>query len=203
MALTTEQAQTRFLAIVLPGLTLCTHILLALSFALPGAAPDHAFSSFLYNVFAAGASILGVVGAVKLIPSLVSAYMVMHTITLSFVNIALVNMILPFDFRFLNPVLPSWQIDESAICRDIDAGFGWDEEWLVKCSKSFGVVKLSVACVGLILMVAQWWALMTVRKWGKEMRLQQWRRARTDVEKDGIVHTDNDLMISEKTRYSR
>lgn len=200
--MTTEQSQTRFLAIVLPGLTLCTHLLLALSFALPGAAPDRAFFSLIYNVVAVGASLLGLMGAIKLIPSLVSAYILMHTITLSFVNIALVNIIIPFDIRLLNPVLPSWQIDESAICRDIDAGFGWDEEWLVKCSKSFSVVKLSVACVGLFLMIAQWWALVTVRRWGKQMRLQQ-RWPRTDIEKDGIRHPENDLMISEKARYSR
>lgn len=138
----------------------------------------------------------------QLIPSFVSAYILVHTVTLSFVNVALMNIIMPFDIRLLNPVLPSWQIDESAICRDIDAGFGWDEEWLVKCSKSFSVVKLSVACVGLFLMIAQWWALVTVRKWGKEMRLQG-RWPRTDIEKDGIGYPENDLMISEKARYSR
>jgi hypothetical protein len=82
MALTREHSQTRyvsirtpwnhfancgsrFLAILLPALTLCTHTLLALSFALPGSEQYRAFWSLSYNVVAAGASILGLVGAVR------------------------------------------------------------------------------------------------------------------------------------------
>ncbi|KAF1938304.1 hypothetical protein EJ02DRAFT_457987 [Clathrospora elynae] len=187
----------RFLAIVLPALTLCTHTLLALSFILPSANPDRALFSITYNLLAGSASILGLVGAIRLKPSLVSAYTLVHTTTLSFATIALVNMIMPFDFRLLNPVIPSYRIDEIAICHDIDAGFGWDENWLVKCSKSFTIVKLSAACVGLVLMLAQWWALMTVRRWGKELRFQ--RFGEMDVERDGAVHEKNDLMNSEKT----
>ncbi|EAT79621.2 hypothetical protein SNOG_12821 [Parastagonospora nodorum SN15] len=137
MVLSKEQAQTRFLAIVLPTLTLCTHTLLAFSFALPGSEQYRAFWSLVYNSLAACASILGLIGAVRLIPSFVSAYTFVHTTALSFVTLALVNIIVPFDAGFLNPVIPSWHVDESAICRDIDAGFGWDEEWLVKCSKHF------------------------------------------------------------------
>jgi hypothetical protein len=55
----------RFLAIVLPSLTLCTHTLLALSFLLLGADLDRAFFSVVYNVLAGTASILGLIGAVK------------------------------------------------------------------------------------------------------------------------------------------
>jgi hypothetical protein len=50
----------------------------------------------------------------------------MHTSTLSFVTLALVNMMIPFDAAFMNPVIPSWHVDEGALCRDIDAGFGWE-----------------------------------------------------------------------------
>ncbi|KAF2844874.1 hypothetical protein T440DRAFT_473088 [Plenodomus tracheiphilus IPT5] len=191
--LTTEQSQTRFLAIVLPTLTLCTHTLLALSSVLPGSDPDRACFSLLYNALAAGASILGLLGAIRLVPSLVSIYTLIHTTTLSFATIALVNA--PFNFGLINPVIPSWQIDENAICRDIDAGFGWDEEWLVKCSKSFSLVKLCVAAMGLFLMVAQWWALMTVRRWGKELRFQRrLMECGSDVEKAGILRDDHVLM---------
>ncbi|KAF2030745.1 hypothetical protein EK21DRAFT_100228 [Setomelanomma holmii] len=197
MVFTKEQTQTRFLAILLPGLTLCTHTLLALSFALPGS--EQAFWSFVYNVFAAGASILGLMGAVKLIPSFVSAYTLMHTSTLSFVTLALANIIIPFDFGFLNPVIPSWHVDESAICRDIDAGFGWDEEWLVKCSNNFNAVMLVVAWTGLFLMFAQWWALWTVRSWGRTLRFQK-VGDRTDVEKMGVLDKEVGSMTDVKTR---
>ena len=122
----------------------------------------------------------------QLIPSFVSAYTLTHTSTLSFVTLALVNVIIPFNAGFLNPVIPSWHIDQSAICRDIDAGFGWDEEWLVKCSKNFFAVMLVVAWSGLFLMFAQWWALWTVRRWGKELRFQRLRDT-TDIEKMGLL----------------
>lgn len=55
----------RFLAIVLPTLTFFTHTLLALSFALPGTEQYRAFWSLVFNVIAAGASILGFIGAVR------------------------------------------------------------------------------------------------------------------------------------------
>ena len=55
----------RFLAIVLPTLTLCTHTLLAFSFALPGSEQYRAFWSLVYNSLAACASILGLIGAVR------------------------------------------------------------------------------------------------------------------------------------------
>jgi len=124
----------------------------------------------------------------------------MHTITLSFVNIALVNVMIPFDFRLLNPVIPSWQVDETAICRDIDAGLGWDDEGLLKCSQGLNVVRLCVACIGLVLMIAQWWALIIVRRWGKELRFQR-RKLRTDVENDGILHEGNHGMVDEQAKF--
>jgi hypothetical protein len=55
----------RFLAILLPSLTLCTHTLLALSFVLPGADLDRAVFSVAYNVLAGTASIFGIIGAVR------------------------------------------------------------------------------------------------------------------------------------------
>jgi hypothetical protein len=127
----------------------------------------------------------------------VSFYTLSHTTTLSFVTLALFNIITPFDAGFLNPVIPSWHVDESAICRDIDAGFGWDEEWLVKCSRNFFTVMLVVAWGGLFLMFAQWWALWTVRRWGREMKMMK-LRVRSDEEKVAI---GNDFMRDEKVRF--
>lgn len=51
------------------------------------------------------------------------------------------------------------------------------------------MAKWSVALFGMILMVAQWWALMTVRRWGKDIRFQR-RVGETDVEKAGILSED-------------
>ncbi|KAF1831443.1 hypothetical protein BDW02DRAFT_591119 [Decorospora gaudefroyi] len=197
MALTTEQSQTRFLAIVLPTLTLCTHTLLALSFLLPGADLDRAFLSVIYNVMAGSASILGLVGAIKLIPKLVSAFTTLHTVTLSFVTVALLTLVLPVDLRLVNPMIPSYRVDGSSICRDIDAGFGWDEEWLQACSKSLGAIKFAIASLGLVLLVAQWWALVNVRRWGKELR--SLRRGQRDVENTGIPKRKDDAVMDDKT----
>jgi len=120
--------------------------------------------------------------SLQLLPALISAYTLAHICTLSFVTLALLNIPLQFDAGFLNPVIPSWHVDESAICRDIDAGFGWDDEWLVKCSRNFNAVMCVVAWGGLGLMVAQWWALATVRRWGREIAGGR----RGDVEKGSV-----------------
>jgi hypothetical protein len=129
----------------------------------------------------------------QLIPPLVSAYTIIHTTTLSFVTIALVNLIMPFDFRLLNPIIPSYRVEGSSICRDIDAGLGWDERWLETCAKSFSVVRWSIAGAGLVLMVGQWWALMSVRRWGEEIKSQR-RKEEGDIEKAGTVYRENDMM---------
>lgn len=199
MELSREQTQTRFLAIILPALTLSTHLLLSLSFALPGDDQTWAFWSLVYNGLAAFSSVLGLVGALRLLPKLVSAYTLVHTTTLSFVTLALMNTLLPYDLRYMNPVIPSWRIDETAICRDIDAGFGWDEDWLVQCSKSFGMVQIGVACGGLVLMAAQWWALATVRSWSKELQVQ--RLSRGDIEIAGFLAEDEGFVSREKSKY--
>jgi hypothetical protein len=131
----------------------------------------------------------------------VSVYTLVHTSTLSFVTLALVNILLPLNLQFSNPVIPSLQLDETAICRDIDAGFGWDDEWLVKCSRSFSMVQTCVALVGLVLMIAQWWALFTVRFWNKELQAQRWRGSKTaDVEKAADA-AGTDRVVCEKIGY--
>jgi hypothetical protein len=137
----------------------------------------------------------------QLIPRLVSAYTIVHATTLSFVTLALINLILPFDFWLLNPVAPSYAVDGSLLCRDIDAGFGWDEEWLEKCSTTFVLVKFVIACLGLILMVAQWWALFSVRGWGQELGKQSRVMGEVDVEKAGLVRGEDDATYDEKTGF--
>jgi hypothetical protein len=97
---------------------------------------------------------------------------------------------MPFDFRLLNPIIPSYRVDGSSICRDINAGFGWDEAWLKSCVNSFSAVRWSIAGLGLLLMVAQWWALMSVSRWGKELRSLR-KDGRMDVEKAGVVRMDD------------
>ena len=130
-----------------------------------------------------------------------SAYTIVHATTLSFVTIALVNLILPFDFRLLNPVIPSYAVDGSLICRDIDAGLGWDAEWLEKCSGTFVVVKFVMACLALVLMGAQWWALVSVRGWGQELRCQRNTAGEADVEKAGLVQKGDHMIYDEKAGF--
>lgn len=136
----------------------------------------------------------------QVIPSFVSAYTLTHTASLSFVTLALINIILPFDAGILNPVIPSWNVDEDSVCREIDAGFGWDEDWVVKCSKCFNTLVGAVAWSGLVLIFAQWWALWIVRRWGREMRWQE-LRARMDEEKMGLLDVNMEGVRGEKTQY--
>lgn len=128
-----------------------------------------------------------------------SAYTLVHTTTLSFVTLALLNTLLPYDLRYMNPVIPSWRIDETAICRDIDAGFGWDEDWFVQCSKSFGMVQTGVAYGGLVLMIAQWWALIAVRSWSNDLQVP--RSTGGDVEQAGLLGEDDGFVAKEKSGY--
>jgi hypothetical protein len=131
----------------------------------------------------------------------VSAYTIVHAITLSFATLALVNLILPFDFRLPNPVIPSYAVDGSSICRDIDVGFGLDDEWLEKCSASLVLIKFAMACLGLTLMIAQWWALVSVWGWGQELRHQRITTGETDEEKAGLVEEEDVMTYDEKTGF--
>lgn len=134
------------------------------------------------------------------LPSLVSAYTLLHTMTLSFLTIAIVNLVLPWDFRTLNPVTPSYTVDESAICRDIDAGFGWDTEWLEQCTSSLSTVKFWCAGFSMVLIFAQWWALMSVRTWGQEQRARS-QNTLGDVEKAGLGTDEKTTIYDEKTGF--
>ncbi|KAH8704575.1 hypothetical protein GQ44DRAFT_716536 [Phaeosphaeriaceae sp. PMI808] len=196
MALTRkEQLQTRLLAIVLPILTMSTHILLALSIAIPGGEPNHTSWSLSYNVLAAGASMVGLIGAVKLIPNFVSAYTLTHMLTLSFVTLAPVSFILPFDIELFNPVISTWHIDVSAICHDM----GWDDDWTVKCSESLYTSMLVVTAGVLLLILAQWWALWTVRQWCKELQVQN-SSNRMDIENMGLMGRGHKSMVDGHTQ---
>lgn len=128
-----------------------------------------------------------------------SCYTFVHTTTLTLVTFSLLNMILPTGIQAVNPVIPSWQVDVSAICRDIDDGFGWEDGWASKCRKSFDVVTLAVGWSGLGLMVAQWWALVSVWRWGKDLRelKQKWERKR-DEEKAPFREERRNSMIKER-----
>jgi hypothetical protein len=134
-----------------------------------------------------------------MIPSFVSAYTLTHTTALSLVTFALINILVPFDAGFKNPVIPRWNVDHKAICRDIDAGLGWDDEWINKCARSFSTVLGVIAWTGLFLMLAQWWALATVRRWGLEMQGRK-MRLRSDVEKADGLREKEDERIDEKMR---
>ncbi|KAF5848120.1 hypothetical protein GGP41_005514 [Bipolaris sorokiniana] len=134
------------------------------------------------------------------LPSLVSAYTLLHTMTLSFLTIAIVNLILPWDFRTLNPVTPSYTVDESAICRDIDAGFGWDTEWLEQCTKSLSTIKFWCTGFSMVLIFVQWWALMSVRTWGQEQRARS-QDTRRDVEKAGLGTDEKMTIYDQKTGF--
>jgi hypothetical protein len=55
--------------------------------------------------------------------------------------------------------------------------------------------------LGLILMVAQWWALFSVRGWGQELGKQSRVMGEVDVEKAGLVRGEDDATYDEKTGF--
>lgn len=123
-------------------------------------------------------------------PALVSAYVLAHTTTLLVGTLALLSIIVPYDFWYFGSILPSFEFDVARLCNELDESFGRDEGWLERCQGSFSVVKLLIAWVGLILLAAQWIALGNVWRWSlqmkKEPRMSR-REGQADEEKAPIL----------------
>ena len=131
--------------------------------------------------------------------ALVSAYIIVHSTTLLVGTLALLNIVLPLDVKMV-PIVPRWQFDEKKICREIDDGFGWDKEWVERCRTSFAIVQLGVAWGGLVLMAAQWWAVVSVWKWGRRLKEDDRNDERMDVGKAEFFGTDEELKTTEGSR---
>ncbi|KAJ4982880.1 hypothetical protein SVAN01_11614, partial [Stagonosporopsis vannaccii] len=188
-----------FLAITLPASTLPTHLLLFLCFVLLRDDQTWVSWSLIYNGTATFASVLGLVGAIWSLPKLVSAYIFVHTTTLSFVTLALLDPLLPWDLWYMNPVITDWQADETAICRDMHTGVSWDEEWIVQCSGQLGIVLKGIAWGGFILVTAHWWALVLVRTWSNQLPIIQPRG--DDVEK--LIPQTMGMKPTKRVDYAR
>ena len=115
--------------------------------------------------------------------TLISAYTLVHLTTLFLTTFILLNVVLPLDLNTIVPLLPSWKFDVNDICLEIDDGLGWDDDWLQQCRKNFTYVKVGLGCFGLTLVAAQWWALVSVWRWGRQMQGHGSTESRTDVEK--------------------
>lgn len=164
----------RIHAIAVSFLTFSLHVILIHSAFSSSSAGFRATPFFAaYNVAAAGASIAGLYGAVKMNPALLSAYSVAHTITLLLGTLTLLDIILPIDLTSFVPTIPSLDFDVLKLCVEIDGSFGWDEGWLDRCAASVRVVKAGAAWIGLVLLSAQWWAARRVWRWSHELREEQ------------------------------
>ncbi|ORY15118.1 hypothetical protein BCR34DRAFT_189118 [Clohesyomyces aquaticus] len=170
---------SRWLAIALSSLTIVTHTLLVV-FALhihnaAGSLESGASWFVVYNAVAAGAGILGVMGALKMNRSHISAYAVMQATTLLLSTFALLDLVLPFEITAIVPLLPIPRIDSNAICREVDDSFGWDAQWADRCLMSFMVMRAVAAGVGYILLAVQWCALIAVWRWGRGLCAEERR----------------------------
>ncbi|KAF1961819.1 hypothetical protein CC80DRAFT_531621 [Byssothecium circinans] len=168
-----DAPQGRALAIILPSVTLFAHVA---SFVVLGALSAVSWSTWLcvwYDVVAAGASALGVFGAVKKRYGLVSTYTIIHAISLTVVTIVLFVNVLPPSVPRSIPILDYVRYDskiELWMCHELDDGFGWDATWYEKCKSSFRILSAGAAWAGSVLMVAQWWALVEVCSWNMDMK---------------------------------
>ncbi|KAF2187231.1 hypothetical protein K469DRAFT_109866 [Zopfia rhizophila CBS 207.26] len=147
----------------------------------------HPTSFSLYNIFAAGASMVGLIGAVRRHPTLVSAYTIAHIITLFLITLTLLNIVLPFPVKPVVLIIPNVHLDTKKICGETDDELGCDAVWVHRCRVSFTIVKLVTCWVGLVLVCVQWWVVLDVWRWSRSLVEveEHERRAelRLDIEK--------------------
>ncbi|KAF2448218.1 hypothetical protein P171DRAFT_208462 [Karstenula rhodostoma CBS 690.94] len=176
--------QGRALAIVLPVVTLIaqgvTFVVLEAVFA------ESWGSSWVatYDLFAAAASVVGLLGAVHKRRMLIATYLLVHSITLSMISTVLLINVLPSSFASTIPYLSQLRHGdnfERGMCQALDDGFGWDERWLNDCASSFDTMNSGAIWAGVVMMSAQWLVLVRLASWLRERQTYAFNEF--DVEK--------------------
>ncbi|KAF1965586.1 hypothetical protein BU23DRAFT_574740 [Bimuria novae-zelandiae CBS 107.79] len=124
-----------------------------------------------YDLVAAAASAIGVLGALQRCRILFATYIITHAITLSLISAALLINVLPTAFTSHVPFSSQWRYDANFgrnVCRELDTGFGWDERWLRDCASSLDTLTKGAMWAGVVLMAAQWVILINVASWVRE-----------------------------------
>lgn len=187
----------RALTIILSSVTLIAHV--TTYFVLGAVFAESWGTSWcgLYDVAAVIASSVGVVGAVQVSnpsrsgqwamrtvlscsqrrPILVSTYALVHAVTLTTITVVLLVNILPPTIAHTNPLLSRLRYDEmrKGMCLELDDGFGWDEHWVDQCRQSVRILSSCVAWSGLVMMAAQWWAMISIWGWIDDLRKENRR----------------------------
>ena len=100
-------------------------------------------------------------------PVIFSAYAIVHTVTLMVITSVLLLNALPIPIVSALPQslrqLRYTEDLERSMCRE--DGFGWDENWLDQCRSSITILSTGAIWIGLVMMVAQWWALTEAWTW--------------------------------------
>jgi len=188
MAVFFKAPQTSAIALILPLVTLFTHVVVFFFLRVLYTGTWSSLILAWYDVVAAAASVFGFVGVVKERHILVSLYMSIHAITLSTITLVLSINTLPFWLTRKLPALSYFQYDqilEFSMCSELDDGFGWDASWYDQCRSSSRALATGIVWVGLMLVAAHWWALFCLRIWN--MDLKGWSSMRKDdMEKQSI-----------------
>lgn len=201
------------LAIILPSVTLMAH---AATFVVLEAVFAESWGSSwvaTYDIVAAGASVVGLLGAVHVRCDYIScaranpkdqvadmkqkrrflmaAFLLVHSITLALISTVLLVNVLPYPFASSIPYLSRLRHDndfERGMCQELDDGFGWDERWLNDCASNFDAINRAAMWIGVVMMSAQWLVLMSLAGWLREKPTSAYNEfdAETRLEKKGI-----------------
>lgn len=195
-----EIPQGRALAIVLPSVTLMAHTATFVVLESVGSAGTWASSWVAaYDLVAAAASAVGLLGAIQRRRILIATYLLVHTITLSLISAALLINVLPSVFASGLPFSSLLRYDESferRMCQELDEGFGWDDRWLSDCVSSFSALTMGAMWAGLVMMAAQWLVVLSV--WGWLSEKPHSRYDSLDIEKSQYVGMRQGLGIMQE-----
>ncbi|KAF2714765.1 hypothetical protein K504DRAFT_9841 [Pleomassaria siparia CBS 279.74] len=166
------------LAMILSLSTLTSHMVILLATLLhisrSASSPlsNSTYHFAAYNLIAGGASLIGLIGAIRINPNLVCFYTHFHKTTLIIITFVLLELFLP-AFSILPdtfaPLLGTYEMDAHHFCKEMD-GFRDDEEWILRCSTQLAMVKGGVGCLVGLALAAQWWAVFDVWMWSRELR---------------------------------
>jgi len=83
------------------------------------------------------------------------------------------------------------------MCQELDAGFGWDEQWLDDCVASFAILNTIAIWTGLVMMAAQWVVLINVWSWIRTLG----RRAQNLGCGDAEAHVKEKQELDDSNEY--
>lgn len=133
-------------------------------------------------------------------PVLISTYTLVHAFTLTIMTFILLMNVMPAAITTMVPRASELKYDDKfadRMCRELDDGFGWDTKWLDDCVSSFRILTTGIVWIGLVMMVAQWWALSSVWSWLGELNGKRPRQ----IYEDGDLERAKGMNGKEKSSF--